>query len=215
MSLQVKICGLNAPPGVAAAVDDGASHIGLNFYPPSPRYVTPEQAAPLAAMVPDRVTTVGLFVDGDDDAIEAVLRRVPLDMLQLHGTETPQRVAEIRQRFGHPVMKAIKVAEAEDLAQAARFQPVVDWLLFDAKPPAEMAHALPGGNALSFEWSLLAGRGWGRPMMLSGGLGTDNLADAVRISGARAVDVSSGVEDRPGRKNPDKIRAFLALAQRL
>lgn len=215
MTILVKICGLNAPPAVAAAVSGGAGLIGLVFYPPSPRFVTPEQAAPLAAMVPDRVRTVGLFVDAADDAIEAVLRRVPLDMLQLHGFETPERAAEIRARFGLPVMKAIKVAGAEDLDQAARFRRSVDWLLFDAKPPKEMTAALPGGNALSFEWSLLAGHGWGLPAMLSGGLDAGNLAESVRVSGVRAVDVSSGVEDRPGRKNPDKIRAFLALAARL
>ncbi len=214
-SIMAKICGLNAPAAVEAAVAGGASHVGLVFYRPSPRYVTPQEAAALAAMVPDRVTTVGVFVDADARAIEAVLRRVRLGMLQLHGAETPARAAELRKRFGLPVMKAIKLAGAEDLAQAARFRPVVDWLLFDAKPPKDMTDALPGGNALSFEWSLLAGRGWDGPAMLSGGLDAANLAEAVRISGIRAVDVSSGVEDRPGRKNPDKIRAFLAVAARL
>jgi phosphoribosylanthranilate isomerase len=215
MTLRVKICGLNAPQAVTAAVAGGASHVGLIFYPPSPRYVTPDEAAQLAGMVPDGVATVGLFVDGDDDAIEAVLRRVPLDMLQLHGSEPPERAAELRQSFGLPVMKAIKVAVAEDLDQAAPYESVVDWLLFDAKPPPDMQDALPGGNALAFEWALLSGRHWRRPAMLSGGLSRANLEEAVRISGARAVDVSSGVEDRPGCKNPDKIRAFLDLARGL
>jgi phosphoribosylanthranilate isomerase len=213
--LLVKICGLNAPPAVAAAVDGGASHVGLVFYRPSPRYVTPDEAAQLAGMVPDRVATVGLFVDCDDDAIEAVLRRVPLDMLQLHGSEPPGRVAELRQSFRLPVMKAIKVAVAEDLEQVAAYEPVVDWLLFDAKPPKEMTDALPGGNALAFEWSLIHGRRWGRPAILSGGLCRANLEAAVRTSGIRAVDVSSGVEDRPGCKSPDKIRAFLERARAL
>ncbi len=213
MSIEVKICGVNAPAALAAAVEAGAEYVGLNFYPPSPRSVTPGQAAALAAAAPQRLCKVGLFVDVDDETIAETLAVVGLDMLQLHGGESPERVAQIRARFGLPVMKAVKVADAKDVAAAKAYLPVADRLLFDAKPPREMIGALPGGNALTFDWQLLAGRTWSLPWMLSGGLDPGNVAEAARISGARAVDVSSGIEDRPGLKNPDKIRAFLAAAK--
>jgi phosphoribosylanthranilate isomerase len=136
-------------------------------------------------------------------------------MLQLHGDETPRRIRDIRRRFGLPVMKAVKLASASDVAAADEYLPVVDWLLFDAKPPAGMKGTLPGGNALSFDWSLIAARSWSRPWMLSGGLNSANLAAAVSATQASAVDVSSGVEDAPGRKSPSKIAAFLELASSL
>jgi phosphoribosylanthranilate isomerase len=161
--------------------------------------------------VPSGVKRVALFVDADDAAIEAVLDAAPIDMLQFHGAETPERVADARWRFGRPVMKAISVAAPEDVSAAARYEEAADMLLFDAKPPRR-TDALPGGNGLAFDWRLIAGRGWRLPWMLSGGLTADILAEAVSISGARAVDVSSGVERRPGEKDPDKIRAFLAAA---
>ncbi len=159
--------------------------------------------------MPARVRKVGLFVDEDDAAFEAVLSEVPLDMLQLHGGESPARVREIKDRFGLPAIKAIKLAAAADLAVAEDYFDSADWLLFDAKPPADMADALPGGNALAFDWALLAGRDWPLPWMLSGGLDSGNVAEAIAISGASSVDVSSGVEDGPGRKSPAKIAAFL------
>ncbi len=210
MSVTAKICGVNAPEAVRAAVAGGASHLGLNFYPPSPRAVTPAQAAALVADLPERPCRVGVFVDPDDAAIAAVLDALPLGMIQLHGQETPARAAEIRARFGRPVMKAIRVAEAADLDAAAAYAEVVDWFLFDARPPAGLTGALPGGNALSFDWRLLAGRRWPVPWMLSGGLDADNVARAVAATGARVVDVSSGVEDRRGHKSPALIAAFLA-----
>ena len=213
MSIEVKICGVNTPEALAAAVEGGAEYVGLNFYPPSPRSVTPDRAAALAAQAPQRLCKVGLAVDLDDAALAAILAAVPLDLLQLHGQESPARVAEIKERFGLPVMKAVKIAGAEDVAAAEAYFRVADRLLFDAKPPKEMTGALPGGNALAFDWQLLAGKTWPIPWMLSGGLDPENVAEAARISGARAVDVSSGVEDRPGLKNPDKIRAFLAAAK--
>jgi phosphoribosylanthranilate isomerase len=157
---------------------------------------------------------VGLFVDADDAMIEAVLASAPLDILQFHGLETPERVAEARRRFGLPIMKAVAIAGIEDVAGAARYEAVADLLLFDAKPPRR-PDALPGGNGLAFDWGLIAGRPWRRPWMLSGGLTADLLPEAVRISGAAAVDVSSGVESRPGEKDLDKIRAFLAAARAL
>ncbi|HEX3066051.1 MAG TPA: phosphoribosylanthranilate isomerase [Candidatus Polarisedimenticolia bacterium] len=215
MSIKAKICGLNHPAAVAAAVAGGASHVGFVFYPPSPRSIDPLKAASLAAGVPAGIVKVGLFVDASDEDIVRTLGEAPLDMLQLHGDETPRRVKDVRRKFGKPVMKALRVASAADIAAADEYLPAVDWLLFDAKPPPEMKNALPGGNAISFDWSLIAGRGWSKPWMLSGGLNVRNLADAVRITGAKTVDVSSGVEDSPGRKNPEKIAAFLKLAASL
>ncbi len=213
MSIEVKICGVNAAEALRATVAAGAEYVGLNFYPPSPRSVTPDQAAALAAAAPQRLCKVGLFVDVEDATIAETLAAVGLDMLQLHGAESPARVAEIRARFGLPVMKAVKIAGPEDVAAAEAYFRVADRLLFDAKPPKEMTEALPGGNALAFDWQLLAGKTWPLPWMLSGGLDPANVAEAARISGARTVDVSSGIEDRPGLKNPDKIRAFLSAAK--
>ena len=204
-----KICGVNSRAAMDAARQGGAAFVGLVFYPPSPRAVTPGQAAEIAGGEPALTRTVGLFVDAGDDEIATAVARAPLDLLQLHGSETPDRVAAIRERFGLPVMKAVKVAEAGDLAAADSYGEVADWLLFDAKPPKELKDALPGGNAVSFDWSLLAGRDWPVPWMLSGGLDAGNVAEAVRLSGARAVDVSSGVERAPGDKDPARIRAFL------
>jgi phosphoribosylanthranilate isomerase len=215
MGVTVKICGINSPEALRAAAEAGAEFVGLVFYPPSPRHVTIEQAAALAALVPAGVLKVGLFVDADDAAIARVLERVPLDLLQLHGRETAERVREVRERFGLPVMKAIPVASPQDVETAREFEGVADRLLFDAKPPKTMEEALPGGNALRFDWELLRGRRWKVAWMLSGGLLASNLAEAVGITGARAVDVSSGVEDRPGHKDPARIRAFLAAAKRL
>ena len=209
-----KICGINSPAAAVAAAAGGASHIGLVFYPPSPRAVTADGAAELARLVPERVGRVGLFVDPTDEELEAVLSRVPLTMLQLHGCESPERIAAIKRRFGLKVMKAFGVAAPEDLDAAAPCFGAADWLLFDAKPP-KAPGALPGGNARPFDWRILAGRSWPLPWMLSGGLTAGTLAEAVRVTGAQVVDVSSGVEDRPGVKNPDRIRAFLEAAARL
>jgi len=214
MSVPVKICGISEPETLRAAVQGGARWIGLVFYPPSPRSVAPAMAAELARLVPTAVRTVGLFVDPDDDFLEHVVGQVPLDMLQLHGKETPQRVAAIKAAFHIPVMKAIKVGGPEDLERAAEHAQVCDRLLFDAKPPAKVA-ALPGGNGIAFDWTLLTGRSWSKPWMLSGGLNAGNVAEAVRTTGAPAVDVSSGVEDRPGHKDLALIRAFLETAARL
>ena len=215
MAVQAKICGLNSQAAVAAAIAGGASHLGFVFYAPSPRALEPAKAAALAASVPAGIVKVGLFVDASDEEIAQTLAAVPLDMLQLHGDETPRRLKDLRRRFAKPVMKALRIASAADIAGADEYLPVVDRLLFDAKPPPETTGALPGGNALSFDWSLLAGRAWSKPWMLSGGLNTGNLAGAVHATGARTVDVSSGVEDSPGRKNPEKIAAFLKLTASL
>ena len=215
MSIEVKICGVNSPAALGAAVAGGADYLGFIFYPRSPRYVTPARAREIGSHAPESLTKVGVVVDLDDAALAAILEGAPLDMLQLHGRESPERVAEIRARFALPVMKAVKIAGADDVAAAEAYCAVAERLLFDAKPPKDMAGALPGGNALALDWQLLAGTAWPIPWMLSGGLDADNLAEAVRTSGARALDVSSGVEDAPGKKNPDKIRAFLSTAKAL
>jgi phosphoribosylanthranilate isomerase len=214
MSIATKICGLSSEETVAAAVEGGAAYLGFNFYPPSPRAVGPARAAELCAPVPYGVQRVGVFVDADDDAIRAVLDFAPIDILQFHGHESPERVAHAKVRFLRPVMKAIAIAAPEDVLAAARYEAVADMLLFDAKPPRR-ADALPGGNGLAFDWELVAGHEWRLPWMLSGGLTAGLLPEAVRISGAGAVDVSSGVERRPGDKDPEKIRKFLAVARSL
>jgi phosphoribosylanthranilate isomerase len=213
MSIDAKVCGLTSAEGVATAARHGARFVGFVFYPPSPRHLTAEQAARLAVLVPTGITKVGLFVDPDDDLLAATLAKVPLDLLQLHGKESPERAVQVKQRFGKAVMKSIAVASESDLATASRYYGSADRLLFDAKPPKDAV--APGGNGLVFDWELLGGRRWPLPWMLSGGLTADNLGEAVRITHATAVDVSSGVERAPGVKDPDKIMAFLARARAL
>src|SRR5712691_1596199 len=169
MSVAAKICGLSSETAVAAAMEGGAAFLGFVFYPPSPRAVSSRRAAELCAAVPSGVRRVGLFVDAEDDAIRAVLDAAPIDILQFHGHETPDRVADVKLRFHRPVMKAIAVAAPEDVRAAACYDGVADMLLFDAKPPRRI-DALPGGNGLAFDWLLIAGHRWQRPWMLSGGL---------------------------------------------
>ena len=212
MALSVKICGINTPEAMAAAIDGGAKFVGLMFYPPSPRFIDLETAKALSEMVPPAIKRVGVFVDEPDETIAGILDSVPLDILQFHGAESPQRVTEAKSRFGLPVIKAVKIAGEADLAEAGAQEEAADIVLFDAKPPADMTGLLPGGNALAFDWRIIAGRSWRRPWMLSGGLDAVNLCEAVKISGARMVDVSSGVERRPGEKDPDLIRGFLHVA---
>jgi phosphoribosylanthranilate isomerase len=209
MTVMAKICGINDAVAMQTAVAHGAQFVGLVFYPQSPRAITPGTAAQLAALVPEGVTKVGLFVNPDDAQIARVLDEVPLDLLQLHGDETPERCAEIRRHFARPVMKVIKVETLDDVEAANDYTDDVDWLMFDAKAPDSMTDALPGGNALPFDWTLLAGWSWPVPWMLAGGLDADNAATAVSRSGAQVVDVSSGVESAPGKKDPAEIERFL------
>lgn len=214
MTVAAKICGLSTEAAVAAAVDGGAAFVGFVFYPPSPRSIAPTRAGELARIVPPSVKRAALFVDADDATIGAALDVAPtIDILQFHGAETPERVAEAKHRFGRQIMKAVAIAGAADLVVAAGYEEAADLLLFDAKPPPGATR--PGGNGLAFDWQLIAGREWRLPWLLSGGLTAELLPEAVRTSGARAVDVSSGVESAPGQKDPDKIRAFLDAASRL
>ncbi len=213
MAVDVKICGLSTPEAVAAAVGGGARFLGLVFFPASPRAVTPDQAADLIGAVPRCIVRVGLFVDADDETLAATLARVEIDLIQAHGAEPPARIAAIRQRFRRPVMKAIAVADAEDLAAVRTYDGIADRLLFDARPPPGATR--PGGNARTFDWSVLAGWTGRCPWMLAGGLTADSLAEAVSVSGATAVDVSSGVETAPGVKSVPLITRFLARAAQL
>lgn len=209
--VSVKICGLTAPDHVRAAVDAGARYLGFNFFPKSPRYVSPERAAELMADVPPGVAKVALVVNPTNDLLDDLTQAAPFDMLQLHGAETVERVQEIKARYGLPVIKVIGVADVEDLAAIDAYSDVADQLLIDAKAPKNAV--LPGGNGLVFDWRLLAGRKyWRKPWMLAGGLNPDNVAEAIRMTGTRQVDVASGVESAPGVKDPALIRAFVDAA---
>ena len=208
----VKNTGLTRPQDFRAAAEAGARYAGLVFFPRSPRHVDVAQAAALASDAPEGLARVGLFVDPDDALLDRVLAEVPLDILQLHGRETPARVAEIRARHGLPVMKAVGLATPDDLPALWDYGLVADLLLVDAKPAP--GAALPGGNGLSFDWRLLVGQRLLKPWMLAGGLTPDNVAEAIRLTGAQAVDVSSGVESAPGVKDAALIRDFVAAADR-
>lgn len=207
---QVKICGLRRPEHIDAAAEAGARYVGLVFFPKSPRAVSLAEAASLARHVPVGVARVGLFVDPDNELLSGTLADVPLDLIQLHGAETPARVAEVKALTGLPVIKALGVAGAGDLAALTTYGTVADMLLVDAKPAPDAD--LPGGNGLSFDWRLLVGRRWLRPWMLAGGLTPQNVAEAIRLTKAPAVDVSSGVEVAPGEKDQALIRQFVAAA---
>lgn len=207
--MRVKICGLTTPEGVAEAVSAGAAYLGFVAFPPSPRSVSIAEVRALALAAPPGLMRVALTVDADDALIDA-LGAAGIDMHQLHGHESPARVAEVKARSGLPVMKAVGIRDAADLAALDLYAQVADQILVDAKPPPGATR--PGGNALAFDWRLLAGRRWPVPWMLAGGLTPDNVAEAVRLTGARQVDVSSGVESAPGVKDPARMRAFIAAA---
>lgn len=208
--VQVKICGVNSPEAADAVASAGADYAGLVFFPPSPRHVRYEQAASLAARLRGRCRIVALVVDAGDAEIEAAVKAARPDLLQLHGRETLERVAAIRQRFALPVIKAVAIAEAADLVSAAAYDQVSDMLLFDAKAPANAPR--PGGHGAAFDWQLLRNRRFSRPWLLGGGLTPDNVGRAIRVCNAPGVDCSSGVESAPGIKNAQCIRNFLAAA---
>jgi phosphoribosylanthranilate isomerase len=213
MPVDVKICGINTEPALEAAIENGARYVGFNFFPPSPRFLMPTMAASLSAQVPSEVSRVGVFVDPRIDSLDDILMHVPLDMIQLHGHESPEEVEAIRYTFRLPVIKAIGIRTAKDFEQVEEYASVADMLLFDAKAPD--GAKLPGGNALSFDWSLMAGRTFPLPWGLSGGLNAGNIAEAVQAARAPLIDVSSGVETEPGHKDPALIKAFLEAAKRL
>ena len=214
MKTKVKICGLSTAETMRVALDAGADFIGLVLFPPSPRNVSVAQAAQLAALARGRAKIVALLVDADDDLIAAVASQVNPDYLQLHGDETPARVAQVRQRWNIPVIKAIKVATRDDARAALTFHGIADMILFDAKPPAGATR--PGGHGTAFDWSVLdAVKAEIGAFMLSGGLDPDNVTEAIAATGAPMVDVSSGVEIRRGEKSPDLIRRFLQAAKGL
>lgn len=209
--IRVKICGLKEPAHVRAAAAAGATYVGFMFFAKSPRFLAIEKAAALALEVPVGVAKVAVTVDASDEELDSIVESVPLDMLQLHGHESVERVAEVRARYGLPVMKVIGVAGEEDLLTVDDYGRVADQLMVDTKAPK--GSDLPGGNGLAFDWRLIAGRRWSVPWMLAGGLTADNVAEAVRLTGARQVDVSSAVESAPGVKDAGLIEAFVKAAQ--
>lgn len=211
MNVKVKFCGLSRPEDISAAIAAEAAYVGFVFFPKSPRCVSLDTARALSLSVPSGIAKVALTVDADDATLDAIVNAVPLDMLQLHGHETPERVSALRSRHGLPIMKAVGVSDAADLEVLDTYGRVADQLLVDAKPPK--GADLPGGNGLAFDWRLIAGRRWPVPWILAGGLTAANVAEAVRLTGARQVDVSSGIESAPGVKDAGLIAAFAAAAK--
>ena len=208
---RVKICGLKTEEALDAAIDAGADYVGLVFFPKSPRHVSTRLAAKLAARVPDRVTKTALVVNPTDAELSDILNAVPIDLIQLHGSETPERAAEIRAKFSKPVMKALGIAEHADLAKLDAYTDHVDQILVDAKPPSN--GPLPGGNGLAFDWTLISDQKWQTPWMLAGGLTPKNVASAIKLTAGDQVDVSSGVEASPGEKSATLIREFISAAK--
>lgn len=211
MPIKVKICGLSTPETMAVALDAGADYVGLVFFPKSPRHVGLDQARMLAAQASGYADVVALLVDPDDALIGQIASEIGPDVVQLHGSETPDRVLEVGERMGARTMKAISVSSQDDAMVALRFKGAADTILFDAKPPESAV--LPGGNGLSFDWTAIARVAGEIDYMLSGGLNPLNVAEAIHVTSAAAVDVSSGVESSPGRKDPELIRAFIAAAK--
>lgn len=213
MSIAVKICGLKTEEAVSAAVEGGAAYLGFNFFVPSPRYVTPEKAAALGQGLPPHIKKVALFVDADDALLDKTLETFNADILQFHGSETPARCEAVKAHTKKPIIKAFAIADMDDIEETMTFESVVDYFLFDARPP--QGSALPGGNAATFNWSLLAEQGFLHPWFLAGGINAENLKEALQESGARMVDVASGVERSRGEKDPALIRTFLHYAHTL
>lgn len=218
MTTKVKICGINTAEAMQSTLDAGADYVGLVFFARSPRNVDLATARALADMARDRLQVIALVVDADDALLERIAREVAPHVLQLHGNESPKRAGDVRRQFGIQVMKAVSVAGPDDVRGALAYDGLVDRLLFDAKPRADEPDALPGGNGVAFDWQALAaverdGNDLLADCILAGGLTPENVAEAVRLTGVRAVDVSSGVESRPGVKDPERIRRFISAAK--
>jgi phosphoribosylanthranilate isomerase len=211
MALTIKICGLKTHEALDAALNAGAEQVGFVFFPPSPRHLGLEGARVLGQQVSGRAQKVALTVDADDALLHEIIAALKPDMLQFHGKETPDRIVSVRTRFGLPVMKALAIAARADLSPIRQYAQVADRLIFDARAPQEATR--PGGLGKPFDWTLLAGLDCAVPFTLSGGLDASNVAEALRITNAPGVDVSSGVEREPGVKDPHKIRAFIAAAR--
>ena len=213
MSVEVKICGLDRLATVDAAVSAGARMLGFVFYPPSPRNLTSKEASGLTNRVPAGISRVGLFVNPTKENLDNILCEIDLDLIQLHGEESPERVSEIKNYTNLGVIKVLKISSDMDLNFIPEYESVTDWLMFDARPPKGMKGALPGGNALSFDWNIIKGVKLSRPWILAGGLNITNVREAVQISGAKLVDVSSGVEEKPGVKAVKMIHSFINAVQ--
>jgi len=213
MSVDVKICGLSTPETVTAALDGGADLVGFVFYPKSPRNVSPAKAKELALIARGRARIVALIVDAEDGLVDEIAREVDPDLFQAHGAETPERIGEIRARTGKPVIKAIKIRTEADVAEARAYDQTAALILYDAKAPETLTHALPGGNGIAFDWQLLGSGQAASAFILSGGLNPGNVASAIKVTGAGIVDVSSGVEKSPGIKDITLIREFIAAAK--
>ena len=208
--MRVKICGLTTLNTLSAAINSGATYVGFVFFEKSPRHLTIEQAIKMANIVPDGICKTALVVDPSDKDLDDLLDKVPVDMIQLHGHESAERVSEVKDKFGLPVMKAVGISHESDLVNLYEHSRIADQILVDAKPPKNAV--LPGGNGLSFDWKLLAGRRWSTPWMLAGGLNSSNLLQAAKLTGARQFDVSSGVETSTGVKDIKLISDFIQAA---
>lgn len=208
--MRVKICGLTTLNTLSAAINSGATYVGFVFFEKSPRHLTIEQAIKMANIVPDGICKTALVVDPSDKDLDDLLDKVPVDMIQLHGHESAERVSEVKDKFGLPVMKAVGISDESDLVNLYEHSKIADQILVDAKPPKNAV--LPGGNGLSFDWKLLAGRRWSTPWMLAGGLNSSNLLQAAKLTGARQFDVSSGVETSTGVKDIKLISDFIQVA---
>lgn len=213
MTVCVKICGIKTLEALNAAIKGGAAFVGFNFYPASPRYVTPEQAHELASHVPAGIETVALFADAKDEQFESTLGIFQPDIIQLHGMESPKRVIEIKKTYERPIIKALAIGHADDLEETIAFEGIANWFLFDARPPK--GSELPGGNAVSFDWNIMKEYVSPLPWMLAGGVNTENIAEAVKQSGTKYIDISSGVERSKGEKDPALILEILEKAKKL
>jgi phosphoribosylanthranilate isomerase len=213
MSVDVKICGLSTPETVLAALDAGADLVGFVFYPKSPRNVSPAKSRDLARLARGRARIVALIVDAEDSLVDEITRELDPDLFQAHGSETPERIAQISARSGKPVIKAIKIRTEADVAEAGAYGTTAALILYDAKAPETLTHALPGGNGIAFDWSLVGPGKAAASFILSGGLNPGNVASAIKVTGAPIVDVSSGVEKSPGIKDITLIREFIAAAK--